>query len=102
MAEHVTFFRAKAQPGKLQSVIDQFEKWDREQKPEAKGFKFSTLVRSLNDQDEFMGAVHWDNSDNYYANAQRQGQDAWYQEFRALLVDDPVWFDGSLVLESRA
>ena len=36
MAEHVSFFRAKALPGKRQAVLEQFEKWDREQKAKAK------------------------------------------------------------------
>ena len=33
----MTLFRMKAQPGKRQAVIDQFEKWEREHKAAAKG-----------------------------------------------------------------
>ena len=43
MAEHVSFFRMRALPGKRQAVIDQFNKWDREQKPKAKGFISSII-----------------------------------------------------------
>jgi hypothetical protein len=37
MAEHVTLFRMKGQPGKRQAVIDRFERWEREHKTGAKG-----------------------------------------------------------------
>ncbi len=37
MADHVTFFRMKALPGKRQAVIDQFAKWEREHKAAARG-----------------------------------------------------------------
>ncbi len=100
MADHVSFFRAKALPGKRQAVIQQFEKWEREQKPKAKGFVRSIVVASNSDPDELMGGVRWDNPENYFANASRPEQDAWYREFRAHLAEDPVWFDGTLVRET--
>ena len=99
---HVTLFQFKALPGKRQAVIDQFEKWDREQKAKATGFVRSILVASNNDPDELMGAVRWDTTENYVANAQRPEQDAWYRDLRANLAADPVWFDGTLVRETTA
>ena len=99
---HVTVFRFKALPGKRQAVLDAFDKWEREQKPKATGFQRSILVSNNNDPDEFMGAVRWDNSENYSKNAGRPEQDAWFSEFRANLVDDPAWFDGTLQRESTA
>lgn len=99
MADHVSFFRAKAQPGRGQAVIDQFAAWDREQKAKAKGFVRSIVVASNDDPDQLMGAVRWDTTENYFANAERAEQDAWYQQLRANLVADAEWFDGTLMLE---
>ena len=102
MADHVSLFRAKALPGKRQAALALFDKWEREQKPKAKGFVRSIVVLSNNDPDEFMGAVRWDATENYFANASRPEQDAWYREFRANLAGDPVWFDGTLARETTA
>ena len=101
MAEHVSFFRAKAKPGRRQAVLDQFDKWEREQKAKATGYLSSILVASNDDADELMGAIRFDTTENYFANANRPEQDAWYQEFRANLVEDAVWFDGTLAREAR-
>jgi quinol monooxygenase YgiN len=100
--EHVTLFRLKVLPGKRQAVLDHFEKWDREQKSKATGFRRSILVSSNSDPDEFMGGVRWDNTENYMKNASRPEQDAWFQELRRNLVRDPEWFDGTLQKETVA
>jgi len=102
VAEHVTLFWMRAQPGKRQAVLDQMDKWEREQKPKAKGFLRSILVASNNDPDELVGGVRWDNTENYMANAGRAEQDAWFRELRANLVADPKWFDGTLLREITA
>src|SRR3972149_12014369 len=82
MPDPVSFFRAQALPGKRQAIIDQFAKWEREQKPKAKGFVRSILVASNSDPDEFMGGIRWDTTENYFANANRPEQDGWYRELR--------------------
>lgn len=102
MADHVSFFRARVQPGKMDQVVQQFEKWGREQKPQAKGFVRSILVKGNDDPNAIMGGIRWDNTENYFANAGRVEQDAWYRELRALLESDPEWFDGTLVREENA
>jgi len=102
MADHVSFFNMKALPGKLQAVVDQMAKWEREQKPKAKGFIRSIMVAKNDSPDELMGAVRWDNTENYLANSNRPEQDAWYRELRANLAADPEWFDGTLVREAQA
>ena len=102
MADHVSFFRARALPGKRQAVIDHMDKWEREQKAKATGFVRSILVASNSDSDELMGGVRWDTAGTYFANAERPEQDAWYRELRANLAADPVWFDGTLVKEMIA
>jgi hypothetical protein len=102
MPEHVSFFRARALPGKRQAILDHFEKWQREHMPGAKGFVRSIIVAGFNDPDDLMGGVRWDNTENYFANSDRPEQDAWYREFRALLASGPEWFDGTLILETPA
>ncbi len=102
MAEHVSFFRARALPGKAPATVDLMNRWQSEQKPNAKGWIRTYLVASNSDEDDIMGTVVWDNTDNYVANANRPGQDAWYQQFRANLASDPEWFDGHLVKEWKA
>jgi len=102
MANHVSFFRAKCKPGQRQAVVDHFQKWEREQKPQAKGFVRSILVAGNSNPDEIMGAVRWDNSQNYAANANRPAQDAWYRELVSNLEGEPEWFDGTLLMEASA
>ncbi len=102
MADHVTMFRMKAQPGKRQAVIDQFEKWEREQKALAKGFLRSILVVSNDDPDELMAGVRFDSSESYSANSDRSETAAWFGELRALLAADPEWFNGTLAREAVA
>lgn len=102
MAGHVSFFRMRAKPGQAGAVVAHFEKWAREQRPEATGFLFSSVATGNDDPDAVMGAVHWDTTERYVANAERPGQDAWYQELLPLLDGEPEWFDGTVRAEVRA
>ena len=99
---HVTLFRFKAAPGKRQALIDLMDRWERERRPKARGFERSVMVSNLRDPDEFFSAVRFDTTENYNANSKDPEQDAWYRQFRALLVADPEWFDGKLERESVA
>jgi quinol monooxygenase YgiN len=99
MADHLTFFRMKAQPGKRDAVIYQFAKWEREQKEEANGFRRSIVVTNNDDPDDVMAAVRFDSTEHYAANSERAEQAAWYEDLRALLAADPEWFDGTLTWE---
>ncbi len=99
MADHVTLFRMKAQPGKRQAVIDQFAKWEREHKAAAKGFLRSIVVASNEDPNELMAGVRFDSTESYTANSDRAEPGAWFRELRALLAADPEWFNGTLVRE---
>ena len=96
---HVTSFRFKALPGRRQAVIDHFERWERDQKPKATGFEQSILITNNGDPDEFMAVVRWDSRENYLRNSNRAEQDAWFRELRSDLVDDPMWFDGTLEMD---
>lgn len=102
MTQHVSFFWGTALPGKRQAIIDHMEKWGREQRPQAKGWKGTLLASGNASPDEIAGVVIWDTSENYFANAARPAQDAWYQEFRALFASEPQWFDASVLHEWMA
>ena len=102
MADHISFFWGKAQPGKLDALVAHMNKWQREQKPAAKGWVRSIVVRGNNNADEFCGAVRWDNTANYFKNADRPEQSAWYQELTALVDGEIGWFDGTLAGEWTA
>ncbi len=102
MADHLTFFRIKALPGKRQAVIDQFAKWEAEHKAAATGFRRSILVASNDDPDELMAGVRFDSTESYAANSGRAEQGVWFGELRALLAADPEWFNGTLAREAMA
>ena len=102
MADHVSFFWGKALPGKRQAVLDQMNKWDREQRSKAKGFIRSIIAFDNSDQEGFCGAVRWDTTENYAANAGRPEQDAWYQELTRNVDGEIGWFDATLAGEWTA
>ena len=87
MPPHITHFKMRAKPGSRQKVIEMFEKWFRDQRPSARGFVRADLSSNINDPDEFMAAACF---------ADSADQNAWYEELRSYLVDDPEWFDGTL------
>ena len=98
MADHITFFRMKAQPGKRQAVIDHFAQ-DEEFTRESKGFVRAIVVASNDDPDEVMAGVRFDSAENYNANSNDPKTGAWYQGLRAMLAADPEWFNGTLARE---
>ena len=100
--DHVTTFTFQAQPGKSGSVIEHFERWEREQKAKATGFQHSLLVSSNANPDQFTAVVQFDSTENYQKNSDRAEINAWYQGLRADLIADPVWFNGTIARETRA
>ncbi len=96
MPPHMTYFRMKAKPGERQRVIDLFDRWYRDRRPEASGFVRVDLTSNINDPDEFMAAACFADKKTYDANSNDPEQNAWYQELRSYLVADPEWFDGTL------
>ena len=99
MADHVTFFRMKAQPGMRQAVIDHFLDSEDVRVRDANGFVRSILVTNNEDPDEVMAGVRFDSAANYNANSNRPEIGAWYRELRAMLAADPDWFNGTLTRE---
>ncbi len=99
MAPHITHFRMRAKPGERQQIIELFDRWFRERRPEAAGFYRGDLSSNINDPDEFMAAACFADKKTYDANSSDPRQNAWYEELRSHLVADPEWFDGTLELQ---
>lgn len=103
MAQHVTFFRMKVQPGK----IDELKRLMDEEGSQARnlgsaGWEATVVGQTKDDPNTLWGAVTWDTSERYYANAEDPAQSEWYQKSRALLESDPEWFDCDVFEEQRA
>jgi quinol monooxygenase YgiN len=96
MAPHITHFRIKAKPGERQKVIDLFDLWFRDRRPNARGFFRAELSSNTKDPDEFMASACFADRATYDANSNDPEQNAWYEELRSHLVADPEWFDGTL------
>lgn len=101
MAEHVTLFRYKVLPGKREAVLALFDKWEREQKPTAKGFIRSLVVAHNDDPNELTSWVRFDSTENYMANSNRPEQGEWFRELRSNLAADPEWFNGTILREAQ-
>jgi quinol monooxygenase YgiN len=58
------------------------------------GYLGSDLLVCDNHPDTLMLVVRFRDRASYEANAETPEQDARYREFRALMSEDPEWFDG--------
>ena len=99
---HVTTFRFRAKPGERGAVINDFQRWEREHEPRAKGFVRAVLASSYDDLDEFSAIVVFESKQSYDANSNSPEQSTWYQEFRQHIVDDPEWFNGNLEVQTTS
>ena len=99
MADHITFFRMKALPGKRQAVVDHFLRDEQELVGETPGFVRAILVTNNEDPDELMAGVRFDSTEHYNANSNDPRTNDWFQELRAMLAADPQWFNGTLARE---
>jgi hypothetical protein len=102
MAEHVTFFRMKVQPGKLDEFMTLMSSDQDIARARERGFKMDVVGKRKDTPDELWGCVTWDTSERYYANADSPEQSAEFGKMRALLAADPEWFDCDLIEERRA
>ena len=99
MAPHVTYFKMKARPGERQVVINHFNGWLSDRRPDAGGFIRVVLCSNVNDSDEFMAYAMFADRETYDANSSDPAQDAWFEKLRSHLVADPEWFDGTCELQ---
>jgi quinol monooxygenase YgiN len=61
------------------------------------GFLGEAVYRMDNEPGVYYLAVFFESKEAYVANATSPEQDARYQEYRALLEEDPEWHDGEIV-----
>ena len=108
MADHITFFRLKAQPGKRQAVIDHFGQ-DEESTRESKGFVRAIVVTSNDDPDEVMAGVRFDSAENLFASGfyetpgwQRAQRNRPRGAAPSAPRREPLTIDGTLVAASTA
>lgn len=103
MAQHVTFFRMKVQPGKIDEMKQLVKDRGAENRRQSgAGWESTVAGQSKDDQNTLWVAVTWDTSERYKANAEDPKQNEWYEKMRALLESDPEWFDCDVIEEQRA
>jgi heme-degrading monooxygenase HmoA len=61
------------------------------------GYIGTDLLAVDNHPDTVLMVVRFRDQDAYRENAESVDQDARYRDFRALMEDDPVWYDGDWV-----
>jgi quinol monooxygenase YgiN len=96
MAPHITYYRMKAKPGERRAIIELFDRWMHDRRPDVPGFVRVVLCSSVADPDEFMAYAMFADRETYDANSNSPEQHAWYEELRSHLVADPEWFDATL------
>jgi quinol monooxygenase YgiN len=61
------------------------------------GYLGTDVMLAENHADALLMVVRFRDKDSYVANADSPAQDARFQEFRALMEADPVWYDGEWI-----
>ena len=102
MAQHVTFWRMKVQPGKMDEFKALMDSRQEEARIRATGWVQTVVGERKESPEEIWGAVTWDTSENYHKNAASPDQNQWYEKMRALLSADPEWFDCNVVQDAHA
>jgi quinol monooxygenase YgiN len=89
-----TVFRFRVKPGK-EAEFDKLTEGFLANPPD--GFVTAWTYRLDAGNNEYIIAAAHTSKEAYLENAQRPAQAEWFQEFRALLEDDPQWNDGEIV-----
>ena len=84
-------------PGQERGVIEYFEYWQRERKPQTPGALGGYVYQLASDPGTWILTVAFADQQSYMANAQSPQMDADYRRLRDHLLDDPVWEDGEIV-----
>ena len=62
-----------------------------------KGYLGTDLMAPENHPGKLLMVVRFTDRESYVANSESPDQDARYEEFRALMQEDPVWYDGAWI-----
>jgi hypothetical protein len=101
-AKHVTFMKMKVKPGMVDDIRKLMNTQEDRDRLKKAGFQYSVMGTSKNDPNTLWGVVTWDTSERYYKNAESPGQNKDYEKMRAMLTEDPEWFDCDVVDETSA
>ena len=93
-----SIFRMRPIEGREQDVIEVFNEWDRERRPNVRGVVGGYLMKPDADTGELIGVAVFEDKEAYLANGNDPEQDAWFRKLRALLQSDPSWEDGEYVV----
>ena len=93
-----TIIRLKVKPGFDEKVVELFEQWNRDRKPNVDGALNGYLMRPDGKADEFVGVALFRDRASYEANASNPEQDRWFRKLRETLLSDPQWEDGEYVV----
>src|SRR5580765_745921 len=90
-----TVARMRAKPGMREQLME----LDRQEAEMANiaGYVGEVVYQMDADPDVYYLAIIFESKAAYEANASSPEQDARYQQFRALLEEDPKWHDGEIV-----
>jgi quinol monooxygenase YgiN len=88
-----TIARFRIREGKEADLRRIFED-DTENTP---GFLFAHVYRMDDDPQSLMLAVAFESREAYRANAESPAQQKQYEQYRALLEEEPEWHDGEII-----
>jgi hypothetical protein len=93
-----TVYVMRPKNGHEDRVADYYRRWDQERKPRIRGAVAAYVFKPKRRPNELVGVVVFDSEDNYYRNAADPEQNKWYRQLRELLVSDPDWNDGDILV----
>jgi quinol monooxygenase YgiN len=94
-----TVAKLNVKPGHLEEFKALSEEWTQARKPEVKGAQNSYMFQLDKDSNQLILVAIFENKALYQANADDPDQDKFYQRWRELLVDDPEWNDGEVIVQ---
>ena len=86
----VTVSTYKAKPSEEDAIIALHEDWQRNQQPRAKGYLSGELLRNVNDHNEFVAIMRFENRESAQALANDAEQVAWYRRLVSLVEHVPL------------
>ena len=95
-----TIFRMTPKAGQQQAILDVFDEWERERRPNVQGALGGYLFKPDASASELLGIAIFESKEAYVANADNAEQNEWFSKLRNLLESDPVWEDGEYVAGS--
>jgi quinol monooxygenase YgiN len=84
-------------PGKQEEL----QRHNREEVVDIPGLVFQHIFRTEADPDILMLVVGFESREAYRANAESPEQHRRYEQYRALLSEDPEWHDGEIIYTSN-